>query len=75
MKIPALANHALLARVSRWAAGVGEFVGPRHRRIEPGDPAAAVGQALGDDMGNPLIAALQAAFHDSSCRVDDVVAD
>ena len=64
MKIPALADHALLARMSRGAAGMGEFIGAGHWRVQPGDPAAAVGQALGDDMGNPFLAALQVAFHD-----------
>jgi hypothetical protein len=46
MKISAFLYDALLARTSGRPAGVGEFITVRHQHVQPGDPAAAVGQTL-----------------------------
>ncbi len=60
MKITAFTDHAFLPRVA-WRSFLPRFI---LTRVEFGDPAAAVGQAGGDDMGDVFHAALQPAFDD-----------
>ncbi len=60
MKITAFTDHAFLPRVA-WRFFLQHFM---LAGVEFGDPAAAVGQAGGDDMGDVFLAALQPAFDD-----------